>query len=210
MANNPEFQEWMVNSALFRYLSSKKEKEKRLGWLFDLKVDIGEEDIPCPLLKELCGFRWKSEDPDFAFDKGFKPEERGKIEEQRFKSTYWSLRPDFRFRTKDGTRQLFIEGKGGPPSRYDKEQAIHYLGFIHESGSTGALVYLVPEEARSWVRLLHQVAESGGPKTGVLYWDKSFLQQISTELLHVITESQVGPMNLLKKAMELRNEESTQ
>ena len=49
-----------------------------MGWLFDLNIDISQEELPCPHLEELCGFRWKSDDPDFAFVKGssVKKEER--------------------------------------------------------------------------------------------------------------------------------------
>jgi hypothetical protein len=194
----------MINNALFRFLSDEGTKKQNIDWLFGLRADIGHGDLRA--VSELCGFRWQSGEPDLVFDKGLKLKEwKAGGDESQFNSMYLSLRPDFRFCTKHMSRRLFIEGKGGGPSRDSKRQASTYLRFISESGSTGALIYLVPKSACTWATFL-QEAKPLGVETGVLYWDDdAFLARLSTELLHVITESLIGPMKLLEKALKFRD-----
>ena len=207
MAGGPEFLEWMVNKALFNHLSDEQTKRENIEWFFALQVDIGNGANRS--VEELCGFRWQLGDPDVLFEKGLKIDEwRSEDDRVRFNEVYSYLRPDFRFHTKDGSRRLFIEGKGIGPSRDAKRQASTYFNFLSESGSKGALIYLVPKSAKTWVPFLRDARPKGAEtiETGVVYWDDAFLARISAELLHVVTESLIPPMKLVEKALKFRDQ----
>jgi hypothetical protein len=86
--------EWMVNSALARYLRASSERPERKEWFFGLHVETMEGKIT---IGDLCGFSWSSEEVDWKHDRGL--------------GEYRRIRPDFRFWKNDKSMQLIIEGK---------------------------------------------------------------------------------------------------
>jgi hypothetical protein len=205
-ATKPVFLESMVNAALERYLSDTRDREERIKWLFAQKAQtLDGELVP---VRDLCGFEWKHGDPDPKFNSGLTGQDRGKIDPTRFEQAFWNLRPDFRFCTPNADKQLIIEGKGGRRGPIDKRQAECYPLYVKESGATGAVIYLVPEEhAERWLDWLRKLPGLAEVRFGVLPWREEFLAELATELVQAIAESMTSGMDLLKRAMELRRQD---
>lgn len=212
MSEDARFLEWMVNGALNRYLCTTDEAKK---WFFDLPASTlgGVRTV-----EGLCDFRWEPTRTLYECEAGLRRnEDSGEIDAERFRNQFWGTRPDFRFWTDGKKRQLIVEGKGGKwVGRKDEDnrdsQAIKYFRYMAEFPAAGAVVYLVPADSSDgWLRMLTAAAEQAGSldtRYGVVGWSEEFLAAISTELALTISESLVGPVKLLERALRLLQSKS--
>lgn len=200
MPADDKFLEWMVTAALRLFME--KKKQESAGWLFDQYVETPDGRR---LVKELAGFDGSSQGSDFAFEKGLGREDLGAMEWATFERTYWNVRPDARFWAEDRRRQLIVEAKGrGPRREADTTQAQRYFEYLRDSRADGAVIYLVPGQPESWLKLFGEVASEGTGRFGVMLWSDEFLRPFSSELIEVIAESLVPTTQFLKKALDLR------
>jgi hypothetical protein len=119
------------------------------------------------------------------------------MDKAEFKKQYWTIRPDFRFWTKDRRRQLIVEGKGvgcrpDNSDDYAFAQAERYFRYLRDTGATGAVVYLVHEDyVEDWFRKLERASDKFAAAFGVLAWSGKFMAEISIQLILLISS---GPL----------------
>ncbi len=202
MINTPNFPEWMVNEALTRYLKGDKQTGSRMEWFFSLPAQSSQGDVK---VSDLCGFGWRKGDVFWQSEKSLKQRmDRGSIPPGRFRLQFLSVRPDFRFCTRDMAQQLIIEGKGTPCQvTRDLPQARRYFEYLHDYPSKGAVIYLVPRDSDGWSSMLNKAAGDSGIPNGILLWSAPFLQTLSTNLVDVVEESLAQTQVLLNKARSL-------
>lgn len=202
MPATPDFSEWMVNSALSRYLKSGSEDASRLQWFLSLPTESPRGSATA---SDLCGFEGRTSEVSWQADTALVPRhERGAISPERFRLQFWAVRPDFRFWTRDKVQQLIVEGKGTSCNgRRDLPQAKRYFEYLREFPSTGAVVYLVARDSDGWMSLLKRAAGETEIRFGVMAWTKSFLQSLSGDLVYVIEESLAQAQAVLANARGL-------
>ena len=205
-ANEPrdrDFPEWMVTQALAAYLGKRgNEDRQRMLWLFALKAQTPDGDRS---ISDMCGFEWAAEKISGGAEVSFKEDDKGKLSPDEFKKKYWTITPDFRYWTKDPTRQLIIEAKGThqPIGRRDRDQAERYFMYLLDTGFDGAVVYFAPnpQEWLEWLKLLAEKAGNRGVPFGVVDLKEQVVPRVRNELARVVGMALVQTADLLGQAL---------
>ena len=200
-ARHRDFPEWMVTQALAAYLGERgKEDREGMAWLFALKAETLDGDHRS--ISDMCGFEWAAEKISGGTEVSFKEDDKGKLPLDEFKKKYWTITPDFRYWTKDRTRQLIIEAKGTPRpiGRRDRDQAERYFMYLLDTGFGGAVVYLAPNP-QDWLKLLTEKAGNRGIPFGVVDLKEQIIPQVRNELVRVVGMALVQTADLLGQAL---------
>lgn len=140
----------------------------------------------------------------FHWEKPFKKSEAKLygIPEERYKTTFWSLRPDFMVTYKD---QLIIllDAKGGevPSDTWNPPKELSYYRFLTECGQSfmKGFYYIIPEKYKD--DCLRCLAKYFPPSqtihTGFICWE-NFLSIIDDEMIHLTLDQLIKEMEGLK------------
>jgi len=111
------------------------------------------------------------------------------IDPERYRHTYWGLRPDFTVRSRDFSTVIFLEAKGCVTGKsWIDPKAIRYYEFLKECNAATAkgLFYIVPSIVREdCIRCLRTYfSNEPSIRTGVIFWE-DLLPLIHERLLRV-------------------------
>ena len=194
-----DFQEWMVTQALADYLGEPgKEDPRRMTWLFALEAETPDG---IRSITDMCKFEW-AEEIGGGHEVSFKDDDKGKLTLEEFKKKFWTITPDFRYWTKDGTKQLIIEAKGTPKpiGRRDRDQAERYFKYLQDSGFHGAIVYFAPSP-QDWLKLLIEKSGNSGIPFGAVDLKDKIIPEVHNELVRVVAMALVQTADLLGQAL---------
>jgi hypothetical protein len=195
-----DFQESMVTQALAAYLGEPgKEDRQRMTWLFALQAETPDGSRS---ITDMCKFEWAAERVSGGHEVSFKEDDKGKLPLEEFKKKYWTITPDFRYWTKDPTKQLIIEAKGTPKpiGRRERDQAERYFMYLLESGFGGAVVYFAPNP-QEWLKLLTEKSGKSGIPFGVVDLKDKIIPEVHNELVRVVAMALVQTADLLGQAL---------
>lgn len=102
------------------------------------------------------------------------------IDPERYRQTYWGLRPDFTVQSPDLSTLIFLEAKGGQPNpaTWIDPKELRYYEFLQEckAAMSKAFLYIVPAiEKQACANCLSTYFSSNPSiRVGIIFWEDLF------------------------------------
>ena len=191
------FPEWALSWSL--RLAS--ERDPKAFWDLATYRPAGEAAPPEQLSRHIT----QPSPPALLYERALTRDEAARfgIDEEVYRRTFWSLRPDFVVEADEGSTFLILEAKGGQLSdavwRNPKELLYHRFLQACTTFKTKGLFYIVPGEAAEKCAncLRSQFPEDSSIAMGVLTWE-GLLPMIYERLVETALDQVIREMEGLK------------
>jgi hypothetical protein len=132
------------------------------------------------------------------------------INDDRYRTTFWGLRPDFVVETEDPSLLVLLDAKGGqvPDRTWRDPKELTYFRFLNECAvQHKAFAYIVPAVHADRCRtcLMEYFRSSASVRTGFLLWEE-LLPLIYDELVATALDQIIKEMEGLKSLREWRRQ----